>query len=76
MRQGGFFALYGHGEMAVSPSRGWSNVRKFYDEGLWTDPLPARPVLARPFVRVIRLLIVAASAFQDRMLNLHAMGLV
>jgi membrane protein len=62
--------------VSVSPSRGWSNVRRFYDEGLWTDPLPVRPVLARPFVRVIRLLIVAALAFQDRMLNLHAMGLV
>jgi membrane protein len=59
--------------VSVSPSRGWSNVRRFYDEGLWTDAFPA---LARPVVRTIRLLIVAAIAFQDRMLNLHAMGLV
>jgi membrane protein len=62
--------------VSVSPSRGWANVRKFYDEGLWTDALPARPVVARPVVRIIRLLIVAALAFQDRLLNLHAMGLV
>src|SRR5262249_60550528 len=45
------------------------------DEALWNDRA-ARPLASRVAIRFVRLLVVAVLAFQDRMLNLHAMGLV
>jgi len=59
----------------MDASSGWSNIRRFFDEGLWSDP-PERRVLSRVALRLLRIMVVAVQAFQDQMLNLHAMGLV
>jgi len=61
--------------VTLGPARGLSSIKKFYDEGLWTDA-PARSAFVRPLIRVGRLVVVVVLAFQDRLLNLHAMGLV
>ena len=61
--------------MDVEASSGWSRIRRRADEALWTDR-PGRPFVSRVAIRFVRLLVVAVLAFQDRMLNLHAMGLV
>src|SRR5262245_53136093 len=59
----------------MEASSGWSNVQRIADEALW-NTAAARPVASRVAIRVARIIVVAALAFQDRMLNLHAMGLV
>jgi membrane protein len=64
------------GVVTRGPSRRWSNIKKFYDEGLWIDAARGRPPFVRPLVRIARLVVVVVLAFQDRLLNLHAMGLV
>ena len=61
--------------MGVEAPSGWSRIRRRADEALWTDR-PGRPFVSRVAIRFVRLLVVAVLAFQDRMLNLHAMGLV
>jgi membrane protein len=59
----------------VEASSGWSSLRRRAEEALWNDRA-ARPFASRVAIRFVRTLVVAALAFQDRMLNLHAMGLV
>ncbi|HMB36901.1 MAG TPA: hypothetical protein VKV41_22840, partial [Methylomirabilota bacterium] len=59
----------------MEASRGWSSIRRRADEALWNDQ-PGRPFASRIAIRLARVLVVAVLAFQDRMLNLHAMGLV
>jgi len=59
----------------VEASSSWSNLRRIADEALW-NATAARPLASRVAIRFVRIVVVAALAFQDRMLNLHAMGLV
>ena len=56
-------------------SSGWLSLGRRADEALWNDRV-GRPFVARIGFRLARVLVVAVLAFQDRMLNLHAMGLV
>jgi membrane protein len=53
-----------------------SNATRFWDQDLWTDEWSARSGLRRWGVQTLRVLIAVARASQDRLLNLHAMGLV
>src|SRR5262245_11999389 len=61
--------------MDVEKSSGWLSLGRRADEALWNDRV-GRPFAARIGIRLARVLVVAVLAFQDRMLNLHAMGLV
>ena len=61
--------------MDVEAPSGWSSVRRRAHDALWNDRA-ARPFASRVAIRFVRTLVVAALAFQDRILNLHAMGLV
>src|SRR5215470_14244967 len=61
--------------MDVEKSSGWSSLGRRADEALWNDRV-GHPFAARIGIRLVRVLVVAVLAFQDRMLNLHAMGLV
>src|SRR5215471_14169062 len=61
--------------MDVEKSSGWLSLGRRADEALWNDRV-SRPFAARIGIRLVRVLVVAVLAFQDRMLNLHAMGLV
>src|SRR5262245_62132947 len=55
----------------------WSSATRFWDHDLWTDELSARSGGLRcSGVRTLRVVIAVARASQDRLLNLHAMGLV
>src|SRR5262249_2318553 len=56
-------------------SSGWLSLGRRADEALWNDR-GGRPFVARIGFRLARVLVGAVVAFQDRMLNLHAMGLV
>ena len=62
--------------MNLGLSNAWSKVTRFCDQDLWTEELSVRGVLPRWGVRTLRVVIAAARASQDRLLNLHAMGLV
>jgi membrane protein len=53
----------------------WSRTERFCDQDLWTD-VPSRGVLRRSAIRILRVIIAAAHAAWDPLLNLHAMGLV
>src|SRR5262249_30945934 len=61
--------------MDVEMSRVWSSLGRRADESLWNDRV-GHPFAARIGIRLVRVLVVAVLAFQDRLLNLHAMGLV
>src|SRR5215467_3289887 len=61
--------------MDVEKSSGLLSLGRRADEALWNDRV-GRPFAARIGIRLVRVLVVAVLAFQDRMLNLHAMGLV
>ena len=65
----------GRQALGVEASSGWSTLRRSADEALW-NATAARPLASRVAIRFVRIVVVAALAFQDRMLNLHAMGLV
>lgn len=56
-------------------SSGWLSLGRKANEALWNDRV-GRPFAARIGIRLVRVLVVAVLAFQDRMLNLHAVGLV
>jgi membrane protein len=53
----------------------WSRTERFCDQDLWID-VPSRGVLRRSAIRILRVIIAAAHAAWDPLLNLHAMGLV
>jgi membrane protein len=60
----------------VTPATVRSRIEHFYDQGLWTEDASARGSPGGLGVRILRVVIVAVRASQDRLLNLHAMGLV
>src|SRR5262245_53404760 len=63
-------------DVNLEPSRVWSSVTRFWDQDLWTEEWSARGCVRRWAVGTLRVVIAAARASQDRLLNLHAMGLV
>jgi membrane protein len=65
----------GRQALGLEASSSWSNLQRIADEALW-NAAAARPLASRVAIRFVRIVVVTALAFQDRMLNLHAMGLV
>src|SRR5215475_13642129 len=63
-------------DVNLEPSRVWSSVTRFWDQDLWAEEWSARGGVRRWAVGTLRVVIAAARASQDRLLNLHAMGLV
>jgi membrane protein len=57
-------------------SRAWSRATRFWDQDLWAEEWSAPGSVRRWGVRTLRVVIAAARASQDRLLNLHAMGFV
>lgn len=53
-----------------------ANVTRWWEVEVWREDLAGRRVPARLGIQALRILAVVAVAFQDRLLNLHAMGLV
>jgi membrane protein len=56
-------------------SSAWARIERFRDQDLWMD-IPGQGVLQRTAIRILRIAIAAVHASRDRLLNLHAVGLV
>jgi membrane protein len=54
----------------------WLQIKRFYESGLWSETPSAGGPLGALGIRLLRLVIVSVRGAQDRLLNLHATGLV
>lgn len=62
--------------MRLRPSSIWAGLARWWDEGVWADDISAHGLAGRLGIQTLRVLTVVVLGFQDRLLNLYAMGLV